>query len=311
MNSSENFASANKHLAIYKVRLDKSHEFREEPAGTLVIHAPPWAPRSAGAKPAWSESLRLQDGSNYNGAPPLTPPVTSGEYDPKSIRFIDGPDTALRRTKLCDRMREVSADGAFQLLVESGKGVVSVRLDRAAASETASSAAKAHVVVGIDGVEQFLASPGKIACHIKSLTNINVTVICSIDSRCCDWLLLVFHLRILGLKVVQEKLAASVYLERSLMKRYLKSTVALRSFPVKSTREQGAFSYRLRKFDDYIETVSRYLLKAPSTTEMSSRQVAARNATWQATTRRDGVDCARAIRKLCTAGQRPRARGYY
>lgn len=315
MNTSENFKNTSKYLAVQTVYVDNGPEFRREAVEEILRHAAPLAPRLTRAKSAMptarGEASSMLEDSKYKGLPPPTLPVTSGNHDPKSIRFIDGPDTALRRTVLRRRMHEVSADGAYQLLVGSEKGQVSVRLDRAVVAATAKSTAKARAVVGIDGVDQFLASPGKIACSIKSLTNINVAVICSIDSRYCDWLLLAFHLRILGLKVVSEKLAASVYIDGALMKQHVESKMALGPFPVTSTPALAAFTYRRRQLDGHIEAVRRYLLKAPAKTQMSSPQAAARNAAWQAAVRRDRDDCARAFRNSFAIGQLLREQGIH
>ncbi|WP_322003755.1 hypothetical protein [Paraburkholderia tropica] len=300
MSTSENFWNGPKHLGVQTLWVDNGPEIRGDAVGNFVRHIPALAPRPNGvvlAPPSSSRVLlSMRENANHRGLPPPTLPVTSANHAPKSIRFIDGPDIALRRTILRRRMHEASVDGAYQLFVASEKGQVSVRLFRAVVSASAQSAGNACAVVGIDGVDQFLASPGKIACHIKALANVAANVICSIDSRCCDWLLLVFHLRVLGLKVVHEKLAASVYLDRSFMKRYVECEMALRSFPVTSTRKQATFAYRIRRMDGYIEIVPGYVLKAPLRMKTSSLQVAARNVAWQAAAHRDADNCACAIR---------------
>ena len=62
------------------------------------------------------------------------------------------------------------------------------------------------VVVGIDGIDQWLASPRVAACHLQAILDVGTTVACAVDARYVDSRLLTFQLRVLGIRVIREAL---------------------------------------------------------------------------------------------------------
>ncbi|MBN3762018.1 hypothetical protein [Burkholderia sp. Ac-20365] len=152
----------------------------------------------------------VQEEPNYKGLPPPGLPAASGNRDPKLVLFIDGAKSAARQAVLHKRMEEVSAVGGAKLRVDCVGGVVSLRLDRAALGATANATCcgTSRSVVGIDGVEQYLGSPCSFAYQVQKLITVGIAVVCTIDSRYCNWMLLAFYLRIFGLTVIREMVVA-------------------------------------------------------------------------------------------------------
>ncbi|MGF6572374.1 hypothetical protein ABH945_004495 [Paraburkholderia sp. GAS333] len=307
MNSSADYRNVKKQLGVRALYVDNGTEFRGVPAKQPLELAAPEMLRSSTARlkstTAPSEQPSAVEEANYVGEPPTGLMVTSGDHDPKIIRFIDAPNIAMRRAALHRRMHEVSADGARNLVVVSVRGLASVRLNLAVVSATTKSASRARAVVGIDGVDQFVASPGTIACHIKSLTDMDVSVICTIDSRRLSWVILVFYLRVLGLLAIREKLAIDVCIDWMREKWSAKSEWIVCSLPAVGARAKAEFIYRRRLLDGRLEMVPDNLFNAPVKAKAPSRQVAVRSAAWLAAARREREDCARAYRNSFAIGQ--------
>jgi hypothetical protein len=162
--------------------------------------------RAKPASAATSNGARtIQEEPNYKGLPPTGLPVASGNHDPKLVLFIDGAKTATRQAVLHKRMDEAAAGGGAKLLVFCFEGLVSAKLS---ATEQPASRGTRRPVVGIDGVDQYLGSPFRFAFQVRTLISIAVAVVCTIDSRCCDWPLLAFYLRVFGLTVMRETVVA-------------------------------------------------------------------------------------------------------
>ncbi|MFM0630850.1 hypothetical protein [Paraburkholderia xenovorans] len=152
----------------------------------------------------------MKEAPSYKGLPPPALPVASGNHDPKLVLFIDGAKSAFRQAVLHKRMEEVSAAGGPKLLVDCVGGAVRLRPNRAALDATANATCcgTSWSVVGIDGVEQYLGSPCSFAYQVQKLIAVGVAVVCAIDSRYCNWMLLAFYLRFFGLTVIRETVVA-------------------------------------------------------------------------------------------------------
>jgi hypothetical protein len=217
MDSSNHLANVKNQSHIQTLYVDNGPDF----CGRLsldkrLVFDPPlpatWLRRRA--KPASvaasNRARSMEEEPNYKGLPPPGLPVASGSHNPKLVLFIDGAKTAARQAVLLKRMDEIAAGGGAKLRVDCAEGLVSLWLDRTTFSRTEEPIYRGtrRPVVGIDGVEQYLGSPCCFAYHVQKLINIDVAVVCTIDSRYCNWPLLAFYLRVFGLTVMRETVVA-------------------------------------------------------------------------------------------------------
>jgi hypothetical protein len=239
MDSSIHFANVNKHLDIQTLYVDYGPHFsgrlppeEECPASELSLKPVSLRRRAKPALAAPSNGARtMLEEPNFKGLPPTGLPVASGNHDPKLVLFIDGAKTVARRAALLKRMDEAAAGGGAKLRVDCVEGLVSLRLDRATLSAPGEPTARGaqRPVVGIDAVEQYLGSPCRFASQLRKLINVDVSVVCTIDSRYCDWPLLAFYLCLLGLTVIRETVVADDFIRRR----------QLRMSPTKGTLRAG------------------------------------------------------------------------
>ncbi|WP_176081837.1 hypothetical protein [Paraburkholderia tropica] len=223
MDSSIHFANVNKHLGIQTLYVDNGPHFSsrlsaEECLESWLLLKPASLRRRAkptSAVPS-NGAGTMQEEPNFKGLPPPGLPVASGNHDPKLVLFIDGAKTAARSAALLKRMDEAAVGGGAKLRVDCVEGLVSLRLDRATLRAAGEPTARGtqRPVVGIDAVEQYLGSPCRFASQLRTLIDVDVSVVCTIDSRCCDWLLLAFYLCLLGLTVMRETVVADDIIRR-------------------------------------------------------------------------------------------------
>ncbi|SAL04998.1 hypothetical protein AWB78_07237 [Caballeronia calidae] len=145
------------------------------------------------------------DESPSDRRPPLPPQtVARSVHEPQVIRFVDGQDAFARRSALEACLRQHWSDPGRTLLISCRKGELPNQLQRAKiwVAERSARHPTKPVFVGIDGIDQWLLSPGVVASNLVALLNVGATVACSVDSRYGDSRLLMFHLRTLGIVVI-------------------------------------------------------------------------------------------------------------
>ncbi|NVH75738.1 hypothetical protein FSB08_25150 [Paraburkholderia sp. JPY432] len=258
MNSSIQFTNVKNQSHVQTLYLDNSQDFygRLSPEKRLasdVLFKPAWLPRrpNLASAAASNRARSMQEEPNHKGLPPSGPPVASGNHDPKLVLFIDGAKTVARQAVLQKRMEEVAAGGGAKLRVDCVEGVVSLRLDRAAFGATANPTSRRtpRPVVGIDGVEQYLGSPCCFAYQVQKLISVDVAVVCTIDSRYCNWPLLAFYLRAFGLTVIREAVFADhIILRRRGRKSPTKGDLSVGIFPETDAPTLAEFVAQPRRF---------------------------------------------------------------
>ncbi|SAL80534.1 hypothetical protein [Caballeronia telluris] len=217
MNSSIRFTNVKKQQRIQNVYVDIGADFhsRTEPEtgpGRGVAFKPTGLrsrEKSVTAVASNEDGMMLEE-QKYKSLPPPGAPVAAGNPDPKLVLFIDGARTATRQAVLVKRMNEAAAGGGAKLRIDCIDGVVSIRLHSATliATVNPTSHGSPRTVLGIDGVEQYLGSPWCFAFQVHNLIDADVAVICTVDSRRCNWPLLGFYLRVLGLTLTLESVAS-------------------------------------------------------------------------------------------------------
>jgi hypothetical protein len=207
MNSSIHFTNVKKQprvkaLYVYNNPCCPGYQTPPEAPVNEPSIKPEWLsgrPMPASAFASNRTNLVLEERSR-KGSPPPRLPIASAYSDPNSILFIEGANTAARHAVLLRRLDEVAAGVGVMLRIVCVKGVVGLRLDRAAsrASDNRGANNLPPPVVGIDGIEQYLVSPWLAAFRLRRLIDAGFAVVCTIDSRQCNWPLLAFCLRAFG-----------------------------------------------------------------------------------------------------------------
>ncbi|TDN64015.1 hypothetical protein B0G77_7716 [Paraburkholderia sp. BL10I2N1] len=138
--------------------------------------------------------------------PPLSPRAVSSDHERQEIRFVIGPDTPSRRRELAACVNHLAGPRGQKLVVPRKQGGLDEQLDhvRTWATERCVRSPMRPVVVGIDGMDQWLTSASAAASQLRALLNVGAEVVCAVDSRYGDFRLLTLHLRILGIEVIRE-----------------------------------------------------------------------------------------------------------
>jgi hypothetical protein len=109
------------------------------------------------------------------------------------------------------------------------------------------------VVIGIDGIDQWLRSPRDVASQLQSIVDVGAAVACAVDSRYVDCHFLTFYLRILGIEVIREPLIPKRLINVSSGPERLRSLseaasgAPSRHFPTVRTPRQGACTIELQE----------------------------------------------------------------
>jgi hypothetical protein len=217
MDTSTQITNVNKQLKVQAYYVDSKPEFDSQLlAEMLARHLPvPAVRHDPRATPASADASKvahpMQEEANYRGSPPRRLTVADGKHDPKFVRFIDGANPTARKALMDKRMDEAIAGGGTKLCVDCLKSTVSILVNTVAVAVTAKPATcdTQRTVVGIDGVDQYQGSPSRIAYQIQKLIDVGVAVVCTIDSRYHDWLLLAYYLRLFGLLVIRERVVVA------------------------------------------------------------------------------------------------------
>lgn len=161
------------------------------------------APRSMST--AAGES-RIHERSLNNRIPRRPADVTCGDIEPTIVRFIDGAASSARRVTLVEKMHQLGPWPGQTLLVKNSEGELGSKLELARNwAEAYRIRRHLRPVIGIDGIDQWLVSPGSSAAQLQALLAAGATVVCAVDCRYCDFSLLVLDLRVRGVSVWREK----------------------------------------------------------------------------------------------------------
>ncbi|CAE6872687.1 hypothetical protein [Paraburkholderia domus] len=260
MNSSAHFIQSRKQAEIRTIYVDNGPTINSKMvADVLYVHQPAARPRVS-----WEDypcpttsaqrTVCATEEPNYQGLPPLGLPVACGDHEPHLIRFLDGADSVTRSAALQARMRQLCVQRGRKLLVLSKPGELSTQLDRMAIHAAALYARcpERLVVVGIDGIDQYLESPSRIASQLKTLIDGGVTVACAVDGRYRDSHLLTFHLRTLGVIVIRERLATESGANESAVCKSARfspapTSVTVRRFPEVLTPALAAYVSKVQR----------------------------------------------------------------
>ncbi|MGF6289637.1 hypothetical protein [Paraburkholderia youngii] len=139
----------------------------------------------------------------------IRPVVTSGIQEPRTIQFLDGPDSDSRRDALRARLRQRAAPGQ-QMLVVSRKPVeLHIQINRIAGLVVALQLIfpGRPVLVGIDAIDQDVTSHTDVAIQLRKLASMCDGIVCTVDGRYGDSRMLIFCLRSLGVTVFREPLS--------------------------------------------------------------------------------------------------------
>jgi len=144
----------------------------------------------------------------YQIPPPLPEAVACRAFEPYVIRLVDGEDAPMRKRALETCVRQLGAARGRRLLIRCERGELDRQLGyaRAWAEKRCDRSPSRPVVVGIDGIDQWLTSPVVAACQLQAILSVGATVVCAVDARYVDSLLLTLQLRVLGIMVVREAL---------------------------------------------------------------------------------------------------------
>ncbi|MEX3761426.1 hypothetical protein [Paraburkholderia phenoliruptrix] len=161
------------------------------------------SPASASRPPrsrsrAWDE-VEVDD----QGLPPTHVQAECGEREPRSVLFLNAPDSPHRTEQLHSRSLQLAGRRCHKLLLigtQNGWG----GLLRAVLAALRAAPRGYSVSVGVDGIDQQLTSPNSTALLLAALLDAGATIICSVDGRYGDAYLLKSHLRTLGITVMYE-----------------------------------------------------------------------------------------------------------
>ncbi|SOF00949.1 hypothetical protein SAMN05446635_9026 [Burkholderia sp. OK233] len=140
------------------------------------------------------------------GFPDEPKAVAGGSRWSRTIRFIDGEAAPSRGRRLAERMRQLGTQAGRSLLVYCRQGEQGKQLTYLA-SWTCKKYAQAPtlpIIIGIDGVDQWLTSPGDTAHQLQAILDAGAIVLCGVDSRYADSRVLTFQLLILDIMVIRE-----------------------------------------------------------------------------------------------------------
>lgn len=205
MNSSMQFAQSGKAV---KVRTSCRSDPRER--NLLMPNDVPFSyrpgsgdmdvPAMCAARPVFTTEGSPAD----HGMPDYPAAAACGAHEPPVIRFIDGEATSSRVRRLTGRMLQLGPGAGRRLLVRCAPGELGRRLTYAKIWAWKRAHDTAPPVVGIDGIDQWLTSPGAAAHHLQALLGVGAVVVCAVDSRYGDSRDLMFHLRVRGIAVIRE-----------------------------------------------------------------------------------------------------------
>ncbi|SOF01111.1 hypothetical protein SAMN05446635_9197 [Burkholderia sp. OK233] len=139
-----------------------------------------------------------------HGLPLLPRSIEYSDQDPKAIWIVVGDDTAERTQALKVWMRQLAGPQGRELFIRRGQVKWEWQLDciRALSAELCARYPMGQVVTAFDAVEKCQISPLTIALQLQAILDAGATVACSGDDRHIDFLLLVFHLQMLGVMVI-------------------------------------------------------------------------------------------------------------
>ncbi len=188
----------------------------------VCLHLPPmhsWMPWGSGmnAVMAGQRTVTAQASPGDRRLPPLPQAVVCSDHEPQIIRFVDGEDGPTRRRALQTCVNQLGATRGRKLLVRCRQGEHDNQLGYARrwAAELCARWSARPVVVGIDGIDQWLTSPSVAARYLQAILNVGAAVACAVDPRYLDSRLLAFHLRILGIVVVRDPLVPKRFIRVS------------------------------------------------------------------------------------------------
>jgi len=148
------------------------------------------------------------ESSSDQKLPPLPTAAVVIDHERKAVLMVEGEDTPARQRALAKRMSSVGAGRGRRLFIRCAQGEVRSQLVYAAtwAAGLCARCPANPVIVGINAIDQGLTSPYKVAYLLQAILNVGAEVACAVDTRYVDSLLLVFHLRTLGIEVIHEPL---------------------------------------------------------------------------------------------------------
>jgi hypothetical protein len=179
-------------------------------------------------------------GTDDQGHPPATAYIACSDDGPRSVRFLDGPDSPLRTRQLHACVFDLTAGRCHELLMLRGQKALASQLQQTAiwASGLRAQLPGRPVLLAINGVDQRLTFPVSIARELTTLANIGVSIVCTVDGRYGDARMLTFDLRTLWVSVLAESLHSFLGKRSGLIRR---------TFPVVDTPALAA--YRSRNCD--------------------------------------------------------------
>ncbi|MEM5289926.1 hypothetical protein ACFQ3P_06860 [Paraburkholderia sabiae] len=186
--------------------------------------------------------------------PPLSPRAVSSDHERREIRFVIGPDTPSRRRELAACVNHLAGPRGQKLVVPRKHGGLDEQLGdiRAWVTDRCAQYAARRVVVGIDGMDQWLTSASAAASQLRAILNVGASVACAVDSRYGDFRLLMLHLRILGIEVICEPYfpkrltGVSTGPEMQRLSSEAKCGVPVRQFPCVQTPALAAYAFDLQ-----------------------------------------------------------------
>jgi len=155
------------------------------------------------AKTVAQRTFNAKESPGDRRLPPLPQAVVCRDHEPHVIRFVDGEDAPMRKRALETCVSQLGAVRGRKLLLRCKQGELENQLGyvKAWAEKRCARFPARPVVVGIDGIDQWLASPRVAACHLQAILDVGTTVACAVDARYVDSRLLTFQLRVLGIRV--------------------------------------------------------------------------------------------------------------
>lgn len=162
--------------------------------------------RSPCAQSVTPRTFNAHEPLGYQMLPPLPAAVACGDFEPHVVRLVDGEDAPMRKKALETCVRQLGAARGRRLLVRCKRGELEQQLGhaRAWAEKRCDRFPSRPVVVGIDGIDQWLTSPVVAARQLQAILHVGATVACGVDARYVDSLLLTLQLRVLGIMVIRE-----------------------------------------------------------------------------------------------------------
>jgi hypothetical protein len=159
------------------------------------------------AKTLAQRTFNAEKPSEDRRLPPLPQAVVCGDHDPHVIRFVDGEDAPMRKRALEACVRQLGAVRGRKLMLRCKKGELENQLGCARdwAEKRSARFPGRPVVVGIDGIDQWLTSPRVAASHLQAILDAGATIACAVDERHVDSGLLRFQLQLLGITVIRER----------------------------------------------------------------------------------------------------------